>query len=225
MAELQIPANQTRALQAFVQLSTDLSKTLISALNEARPALTPARLARQVAKQVNIPLPEIREILQLIGSLLIAAGASKKSKEFLASSVAKTLSEEKLLGKELAEDEIEAFKNKLLNFMSLRVLEITAKATDVMLQHKNVFVDARVLTDLRPVFAEDDLSPVAGLVIHNLEIQTYTDSSPVSYFFALDSSDIRKLQTVIERSIHKEQAMRTTIDRSGLFYLETEDES
>ena len=200
MAEFRVPPYQTQALQTFVTLPRDSTEALLRALQDAKPTLAPAGLVRQVEKKVNIPPAHILEILQLIASLLIAVHTSKKTKESTAAAVARVISDEKLTGKELTSDEVDGLTSKLLSFLQLRVLEITAKATDVMLQHKNVFVGSRVLTDLRPIFSEEDLSPVGCVIIHQLEIEAYTDRSRVSYFAALDSTDLKRLRAVIQPS-------------------------
>lgn len=225
MAELRVPAQQRKALQTFIALSKDSTEALRRALQDAKPTLTPARLARQIEKKVDIPFTDIREILQLIASLLITVYISKKAKEATAADVARAISDEKLTGRELTPDEIDDLRSKLLSFFQLQILGITAKAADVLLQHKNVFTNARVLTDVRPIFSEEDLSPVACVIIHHLEIETYTDRSRVSYFATLDIDDLKKLRTVLDRAIQKEAALRKPIDRSGLSYLEIEDEA
>ena len=151
MAQVQIPPKQRKALQTFVELSQESTESLLRALRDAKPTMTPAQLARQVAKIVKIPFSDIREILELITSILIAVRTAKRAKQSTAASVATAISAEKLIGKELSSEEVEGLKEKLLRFLELPILEITVKATDVMLQHKNVFVSARVLTDARPI--------------------------------------------------------------------------
>ena len=225
MAELRIPPQQRHALQTFVALSTDSTEALRRALQDAKPTLTPAQLARQIEKKVDIPFADIREILQLIASLLITVYMSKKAKEAIAADVARAISHEQLTGKELTPDEIDSMKSKLLSFFQLPILGIAAKATDVYVQHKNVFRDARVLTDIRPIFSEEDLLPVACVIIHQLEIETYTDRSRVSYFAALDSTDLKKLRAVLDRAFQKEAALKKNIDQSGLSYLDIDGES
>jgi len=220
MAQIRIPSHQKKALEAFVALPKESTEALLLALQRVKPTLSPRQLARQVASQVKVPVSDIQEILQLIASLEIVAHTSRRPKEAVAADVAKAISDEQLTGKELTSDEVDSLKSKLLSFLELQILEITAKAADVLLQHKTIFVSSRVITDVRPIFSEEELSPLAAVLIHNLEIQAYTDGNHASYFAAMDSTDLMQLRDVIDRAIKKEAALRKTIDQSGLSYIE-----
>src|SRR5262249_12235531 len=96
-------------------------------------------------------------------------------------------------------------------------LGAVAKARDIIYENDRVFVDGRILTDLRPVFrANASDPPLAGVVVHTLRI-TYCSSEGHRRFYAvLDLDDLKKLKTVIERAIQKDNTIRKMADSAKL---------
>lgn len=96
-----------------------------------------------------------------------------------------------------------------------------AKAGYILTQHERIFVGARILTDLRPIFHQNvSEKPGAAVIIHMLKImQRDNHKNYQDQYFALDSNDIRSLKALIDRALKKEESLRDAMKDSGVVIL------
>ncbi|MDQ3252968.1 MAG: hypothetical protein M3R15_03515, partial [Acidobacteriota bacterium] len=62
-----------------------------------------------------------------------------------------------------SEDALNQFKQRLAQFLNVKSLQLVAKAHDVLLEHSQVFISARIVSDIRPVFGEKNDFPMRML--------------------------------------------------------------
>jgi hypothetical protein len=88
--------------------------------------------------------------------------------------------------------------------IKVRVLRASAKAWSLISDHEKIFLNSRILTDIRPVFEEDVDKPLmASLILHTLKLTMRVDGIPQTVYLAADSDDLRDLQLNIERALSK----------------------
>ncbi len=107
---------------------------------------------------------------------------------------------------------------QLLNLDSS--LGVTAKAIDVMTEHERIFCSARIISDIRPVFAGKEDEASAAVIIHNLQIGFHYCGKHKEFYVALDTADIQKFKDCIVRAEKKEQALKSILTKSGTAYLD-----
>jgi hypothetical protein len=222
--DLQIPDRHKPFLSAFFGLSNGEVDSLFAALEKANPAIAAPVLAQRVTRDLKTPLPELTGILTALMSLILTRYEHKRTAAEVASDVVEEAAEEELIPKDDPAVQ-DALKQRLARFLSLeRPLAVTSRASDVLIRHQNPFGSARVLSDVRYVFSMEDAPvPAGGLIVHNLELGTYTsDGNRVTHYFALDSLDVRALQKVLDRAVKKEDALRVAIEASGIPYISME---
>jgi hypothetical protein len=102
---------------------------------------------------------------------------------------------------------------RLLNLPSIIT---TAKALDLSYDFARVCVTTRILTDIRPVFEEDNgrkTEIIGATITQTLRIEY---NSPVgneqTISFALDLDDIKQLMASCEEAVHKAEAARLLIE-------------
>ncbi len=79
-----------------------------------------------------------------------------------------------------------------------------SKAKDLQYEHENTFCDARIITDLRPVFDADVKSPPTGMVIaHILKLEYHHCGKHTEIHIAIDKDDIQNLMYVLGRACEK----------------------
>lgn len=111
------------------------------------------------------------------------------------------------------------FLKKVLSFHS--TLGVVAKAGNVLVDHERIFVDARILTDIRPIFHPDvSEAPNAAVVVHMLRI-TQRDilAKRKTLYFALDGNDLRSLRDLLDRAIKKEETLKKAMEPSQIKLL------
>jgi hypothetical protein len=114
----------------------------------------------------------------------------------------------------------EVFKDRLAKFLSLDSLNLVfSKAKELQLEAEHILCEARILTDLRPVFGSNVAdSPTAMIIVHTLKLG-YHDSNTAQHkemFIALDNDDIAKLKETLIRAEGKTGTLKSKLDAAGI---------
>jgi hypothetical protein len=95
-------------------------------------------------------------------------------------------------------------RSRLEALLELPSVQQLAKAADLLLQSERVFHDARVVTDVRPIFADDASDgPLGAMIMHNLAISFHGGRELESWYVTLDERDLIKFRQVIDRAVEK----------------------
>lgn len=114
------------------------------------------------------------------------------------------------------DDELAKWENMqpvIKNLLSLEKIKTLVKALDLSYDYANLFQNAKILTDIRPVFS-DDASDIYGATI-SFTLRLYYDSLDGSknISIALDAKDVNNLKDTCLRAIRKaERAKRFMVD-------------
>ena len=225
LTRLRIPDGYKKPLRDLFALSQAAAEQLQSALEEAKPAISPSALVQQITSQTSIDPDTLNEIISLLISLSITKERYDFTREKVLSDVAQGAVEEGLVP-DHDEEAISLFKERLGRLLALdRSIGASSRAQSILLTHQNTFVSARVLTDIRPIFSSSqDLEPTAAVIVHSLKIEFRTGDRRGEQFFALDVKDLRSLRTMVDRAIQKEERLKRVISEGGLSYISVETE-
>jgi|SRR5919112_1351770 hypothetical protein len=121
-----------------------------------------------------------------------------------------------------SDDAIRRFKERITQLLSVDSLRLIAKAHEVLLQHENTFLEARILSDIRPVFGEDVQAPPEAMVlIHMLNIEHYdANNERREFVVALDVEDIRLMVETLKRAEAKTKSLKSLIDSTKIPYID-----
>lgn len=93
---------------------------------------------------------------------------------------------------------------------------VAIKAKELQLESERTFCDARILTDIRPVFRDKvGDKPEAMIVVHTLKIVAHEATGHKEFYVALDAEDIQSLKKTLERAEDKARSLKNIIDASG----------
>lgn len=100
--------------------------------------------------------------------------------------------------------------------MTLPVLTQISKSERVQNDHANIFRQARLYSEIRPIF-DENYEPSTAVVTHNLKID-YTDSGGQRrvIFFALDNQDLAQLLSTVQREDNKRQGLDKFMSQTGM---------
>jgi hypothetical protein len=105
----------------------------------------------------------------------------------------------------------------LATLLGTSAIQLAAKALDVLFEQERFLEDARILSDLRPIFAEEpDRRPLAAAVLHTLRLTYHEAGQLNSFFIAVDASGLRQLLSQIERALGKEKELYELLSAAGL---------
>lgn len=114
---------------------------------------------------------------------------------------------------------VEDLENRLIKiFQASRNLKLTSKAIELLKENDNVYIDSRVLSDIRMVF-DDNLNhdDRCAMVMHNLKLTYQTSNEEKEFYISLDHADLIKLKQTIERAIEKDDILRNTVTKDITF--------
>jgi hypothetical protein len=212
-----------RYLQEIVKLPDEKIDGFLAALSKADPRFNFQDLAEQIFSPELLSWDLTKGAILVLVSIYRTVDHRGESKErFLDQDVLPSLESAKVLSEDNREEEWTKLRRFLLSALSCeRSLGTAAKAGPVQTDHDHIFCEARILTDLRPIYhVEVSEDPTAATVIHMLKI-THRDNYSHRYdtFFALDSNDLAALQQTIKRATQKEETLRNIMKDTGVVVL------
>ncbi len=224
MARLRIPQPYEDGLIKLRCLQEDSVRELMTALAETSPVFEPQKLVDSLAPKVStIPEADIRQILETLMSLFRAQTYLDLSTAELAEYVCGAMQESENESLRLRDEECAPFQKRLSDFFAIESLTYPAKVTGVVSDHDHVFVNARVLTDLRPIFGPKVEEPPKGAaIVHMLNIAYQQGRKREKVYIALDGQDIRTLISTLQRALSKEESLKQFLDATAVAYVKPE---
>lgn len=222
--KFQVPEENRKSFLDVVALSHEEWDELISALENVTPTLFIRELADQISEKTRFDNMQTTDMVALLASLYQTRDSADETIETFVQDLCET-------AKDLRADEDddrpvnwETFRRKLGEALQLEEpLGITAKAAGVAAGHQRMYAEARILTDIRPVFHSDpDKKPVAAFMYHNLCLSYYEGGDRKNLYIMLDSEDIESLRAAIERASRKESTLSKLLQETSLEWLRPE---
>lgn len=225
---LEVPRQQFPFIQKLLELPDEKVQELLGALAEAGHKFNVFDLASHVAVRTKLPKPLLEGILQVVASLYITKDAQAcPLATFVDEQVRPALKEVLAAPSDSQPEESDLRWNRLRRFlMSALSLDdtvgVASKTGRVMTEHERIFLDARVITDIRPIFHLTlSEKPTAAVLVHMLRM-TARDAynTRTDQFFALDANDIRLLKDLVDRAIKKEETLKVLMKQADVDIIE-----
>jgi hypothetical protein len=217
---LTVPPPQVAHIKMFLELSDDKIQGFLAALTEAGPQYSRSNLSHEVSSRTSLASDLTGGIVGVLGSLYLTWDAqSTKLEDFLDGEVYAALNKAETFSKENGDVQWAKLRRFLVSALSLEnTVGTAAKAAYILTQHEHIFLNGRILTDIRPIFHLDvSEKPESAVIFHMLRI-THRDNQRnyADQYFALDSNDIRSLKTLIDRALKKEETLKRLMRNSGI---------
>jgi hypothetical protein len=221
MTSLSIPEMDLPVFKTIVELNDAQITSLAAALNETGATLKQSAFADQISNKIKTIGPsDVAAILRVLFILYRMKDRTGMSSQELAEGVSISVSKNDQFSAEVIAS-LRIRIEKLLAFNN--TIAVTAKAMDVITEHPHVFCGARILSDIRPVFATTAESASAAVVIHTLQIGYHDGGTGPhkEFYVALDTSDLGRLKETILRAEKKDIALQSMLKSAHVPYLET----
>jgi hypothetical protein len=168
----------------------------------------------------NLSPVDAQLVLDAVNSLFRVRAYGDVSVDEFVSDVCEALREE---GELKANDE-SRFRDRLVRLLSVEALDVGAKAAILRVEYGNVFCDARILTDVRPVYGKSvSAAPEAMIIMHTLKIAYHRGSAGghlSEFYVALSPDEISDLRAALDRAEEKEKSLRSVIGVSKIRLIE-----
>lgn len=220
MSQISVPEDVARSLRKLADLTEELARELFEVLKEEKASLSHGSVPRRVASRFQDT--DSAGILDVVRTLL----SMYRARQDLGVSTDSLVDDVLSSGIELSEEQRKQLKERLLEFLSIDSLMVTAKAFNVLSSHERILVKSQILTDVRPIFKDDDSGEaVAAVLVHMLKLTCRQDGENTDFFIALDTGDVRKLRAVLDRADKKAANLQALLEATKLSYLEVSSES
>jgi hypothetical protein len=121
---------------------------------------------------------------------------------------------------DLNDTQLQTLRRRAAEILSIRSLDLVARAHNVLLEHSQTFSTARIVSDLRPVFGDQISDDPAGVVIvHMLNVSYRSAGRRETFVVALDEKDIDDLIGVLQRAKDKSATLKRIIGTTGVPYI------
>jgi hypothetical protein len=221
MSALTIPENYRAGLVKLVRLTETQSSELLSALRDAPLKFFRTDLQRWLGERIaSINSGDVGAITRSLWSIaLVRSRADVPLADFLGD-----LSDAAISAKLIEEGEERALLVlRVGEALEASSLAIPPKARALMAEGTS-FCRARIVTDIRPVFASDETveAPPAAVIVHNLTLNYHVGTALRNLTIALDPSDVDELIAMLGRAKQKQERLAAFLANTSVTYLGSE---
>jgi hypothetical protein len=203
-------------------LQEEESASLLQSLKSIPPLLDSEQLASTVIN-VNPYLQKevVEDLLELLFSIYNLSERSDVPIDEIITQIVQSISESEELSLEISTDKVEKIRARLGDILDENgTIANSYKAIIILKDHKCVFNDCRIFTDIRPIFGVDTtVNPVGMGLVHMLKLVYVGLDGPNELFIGLDSSNLEQLSEEIQRAMSKETSIKKMFDDLSIHCL------
>lgn len=220
MITLKIPDRYIPGVVKLKDLPDGDVDKIVASLSNAVSG-SPREMARMVSTAVDsISTREAKAIADTLRSLYVLRTGMELTIESLVEALTQAINQSDDERLRMVGDDVAALGPKLTKLLNIRPLSMISKARELQIEYENVFCDARILTDMRPVFDADVKSEPAGFVLsHVLKIEYHRDNAHKQIQIALNKMELQDLITVLLRAQEKAATLNALTQKNGFTVL------
>lgn len=211
MAKLRIPESHREGFKFLIELKETEFQKLTKVLEGVEKGILPDELASKINNETSFELITAQEIARILFSLYPLKERFNDNIEELSKELIVAFKNAKVeLDTKPNWEEVEVRIKKLLSYNS--TIGNTFKALKLSTEFSKIYIDSRIITDIRPTFSDDDeLLTNSALITHSLKFEYQEDDRHEELFLTLDSKDLDELKRQIERAKNKEEKLKTIL--------------
>lgn len=205
MQTITIPERYASGLAKVKNLSESDVQEVVLALERAATGTR-----KEILSLVSPALPsfssnDTREIVETLRSLYRAQiGMDVPVEQFVPGLIAAVSQSDNRELQTTDPSELVRLEGTLKKLLGVRRLWMVSKARDLQTEYESTFCDARIVTDMRPVFDADvKESPVGFALTHSLKLEYHHHDEHTAIYISMDKGDIETLLLVLERAKQK----------------------
>jgi hypothetical protein len=221
---LRIPEQHHSTIRRLDELDRPSVDAIVAAIETCKPTFLMGAFVKALSKRAGLTRDEAEAYIEVLVAFYVARDSVGLAIGSFLDQLVYAAKTQITDGDEGSPRSWEGLRRNLRRLLALdKPLGVSAKALGVMTDHANIFRNARIISDLRPVFGSDPVrTPVAATIVHTLKIQFNEKGGGRAFFVALDTNDLKRLRSVVERALIKDRALRRFITTSELSFLDAQ---
>lgn len=221
MASFRIPPAHRDGLGELLALDEDSKQRLLSALEDTGAVSKPNDLSKRASSLSKLPLEAVSNIVTVLVSLNALRSHLDITADEVADQVCDAIVQSSDKELTLTSENREQFRGYLAKLLEARSLVVSSKVVDVWTEHEHAFCNARIFTDLRPVFGgEQEDTLMATGVVHMLKLSYHEQNEIKEMYVALDDDDIKNLSDALNKASIRSEGLRALLKEAKIIYFE-----
>ena len=215
---LRIPSTYRSALASIARMSDADADSLVAALSAEQIGTgLSSKLPERIRSRVSFKSTELDDIVDAITALYSVRLGNEQDLDTFIGEVSAAMRRGDAENEKISDEEAATLEIRLGKLLSVESLTVACKASDLEFGYDRVFENARIFTDIRPVFGGEGTTDVRGAVIVNqLRISCVEGSGVKDFFFALDQDDLAALRKIVERAEAKSKTLAALLLQAGV---------
>jgi hypothetical protein len=222
MKSFKIPQQYQFGITLIIKIDEPLFNRLLSAITEVHPFVDIDSLVLEISPKIEeVSINDLQEILKAIHSIYsVRIQGNLKNTEIITGLINAVSSDDTF--SQLSAEELAHFKQRLTKILAIDgSISISSQALILLQEYDSIFLNSRIITDVRPVFKAETKEEIAGaLVVHTLKIAYQDASGSKEFYVALDSSDVKKLQEQLSQSLIEAKVIQAMLNKADVIYLD-----
>lgn len=217
--QLTIPPKELPGILEINQLSEENISELINVLESIDYNRDIEEFSSIVSAQIkSIPSNKTEQTIRTLDILYKVRDLySVKDQKFI-EDLLKAIKKEK---PEITDKELESFDKKFTSILDIDSFKTHSKASILQRDGEKIFLEAKTLSDIRPVFGLDPSeNPLGAVITHTLKINYDCAASNNEFHIVLDLNDLKSLKEVVDRALQKDKTLKNLISDMDLKDLE-----
>ncbi|MDQ6884228.1 MAG: hypothetical protein M3077_08350 [Candidatus Dormibacteraeota bacterium] len=201
---LDVPERYREGLILLARLRPNLVERLYATVYELQPTLYPWSLIEQIMARIQ----DIdRGVLEPLLTALLSLFPASEELDIPLPQVATEISNSSDL--DLNDAERLELAGRIVRLTEPRAMMVTSKALNLLTEFERSYHDARIVSDVRPIFSrEPKQGMAAAIIVHTLVITFHGDQPLQKVHIAMDGDDIKNLQAVLDRAVAKAASLQ-----------------
>jgi hypothetical protein len=196
-----IPERYRPGLVRLNTLSLETVKALADAL--AKAPSTQKELIAVIERVAKLKLEDAERVMTSLRSLYLFRASAEVSVEDFVPVLIEAMQSTGIQELTVSDSEKPLLAAKLTSLLGLSTLERSSKIEQLKSDHQTIFYDAKILTDVRPVFDEPKEAPIGAVITHTLKIICHEAGEHKEFYFSMDAEDVRTLHKIADRASDK----------------------
>ena len=197
---------------------------LLTALEAESPSLNSDKLFQSISLSIqNIDSAVLANIIEILKSFYDFQSSRKLDNNDAIDQIIASCIEDDSLAEVFDESSKILFRERLISiFDSANSLSFAYKILNVTRDQERLFLESRILTDIRTIFRSDsDLSvPLGATITQMLKIEYFESNQRKEFFVALEPTDIEQLYDQINRAKQKANSLESMLKNANIGYLD-----
>lgn len=218
---LPIPKDVVPGIISIINLPEEVVDQLVKVLTASPIELDSDEMAEHVASNLpSIPFDHLTNIIDALYNLYyIREFSGVRAARFLDDLVdgIREIPDSEHDLQDLNLNTLKLRFEKLLNIGSLYAF---SKAARLQRDGERLYVESKILSDIRPVFdADPTIRPYGAVITHTLKIIYHINNEHKEFHVVLDSEDLQFLKETINRAALKDETLRALLKEVKLSNL------